>query len=200
MNQQAPVIIAGFIIAAILVGGGVLWYRQHTTTPPPVERSISGTVIPPTKTDCADELDTTCWNTYVNEEHGFELKLAKIFEIDNRQESTFLVYGRNDYYFSIFNVENLNVKDGISRLEARDILGYENVYAIENINLNGQAGAIISGSGSGAYPQGDIIIYFFPNMGGQGKNVAFKLGSIIGGVLDPNIVDKFKKSLESLIL
>lgn len=64
------------------IGIGTWWVSQKSqpvtipapnTNTIPTEPTISGTVIPPTNTDCTDELDTTCWNTYVNEEYGFSV-------------------------------------------------------------------------------------------------------------------------------
>jgi len=86
MNQKTTIIITCFLITSALIGGGVLWYQQITShsTPTPVENTntntqttepvTSGQVIPPTKTDCTDELDTTCWNTYTNKEYRFSFK------------------------------------------------------------------------------------------------------------------------------
>ena len=39
-----------------------------------LETISQGTIILPDKTDCTDELDTECWNTYINRKIGYELK------------------------------------------------------------------------------------------------------------------------------
>ena len=41
--------------------------------------TAQSTIIPPEKTDCEDEMDVECWNTYRNEEWGFEVSFPEKF-------------------------------------------------------------------------------------------------------------------------
>jgi len=92
MNQKTTIIITCFLITSALIGGGVLWYQQtiphstptsvENTNQPTNQPTASGTVTPPTKTDCTDELDTTCWNTYTNKEYGFSFKFPNNWDVN----------------------------------------------------------------------------------------------------------------------
>jgi len=70
------------LIGTVVISIGIWWVNQNNQPPvvtintnqPTNQPTASGTVTPPTKTDCTDELDTTCWSTYVNEEFGFSFK------------------------------------------------------------------------------------------------------------------------------
>src|SRR3989339_1177263 len=71
------------LLAIIVAVGAGLWCQKNSNSGSIVavdkdvditEETTSGEIIPTEKTDCTDELDTACWNTYVNEECGFSFK------------------------------------------------------------------------------------------------------------------------------
>jgi hypothetical protein len=68
--------------------------------------------IPSTKTDCKDELDTACWNTYRNEEYGFEVKIPMDWEIDSTRSRL------NEVVFNVGipSIEAINFEKNIDNL------------------------------------------------------------------------------------
>jgi|GEM_PF-1953375 len=86
--HKTIIFLAVALLGTICIAIGAWWVNQKPhPVPTPVETTnattqtpettTSGQVIPPTKTDCTDELDTECWNTYINTEYGFSFKFPK---------------------------------------------------------------------------------------------------------------------------
>ena len=107
MNQKTLIIIACSIIAIILVGSGVLWYQnsfkpqpsvvENTNTPTqPAEPVTSGQIIPPTKTDCADELVIYNWKTYQNTKYQFQFKYPNILQNVSAYDGSILSLNGNE--------------------------------------------------------------------------------------------------------
>ncbi len=77
MIKKIALIYGLLAIVLVALAGGAAWYFNKPT---PV--AIDDT-IPPTATDCTDELDTRCWQTYRNEEYGFEFKFPAGWEVES---------------------------------------------------------------------------------------------------------------------
>ena len=80
------------LLAIIAAVGAGLWCQKNSNSGSIVavdkdvditEETTSGEIIPTEKTDCVDELDTACWNTYVNKEYGFSFKYPEGWEAKN---------------------------------------------------------------------------------------------------------------------
>ena len=46
----------------------------------PDKNTENGIIIPPEKTDCEDELDVTCWNTFSHQNYDFKLKYPETYK------------------------------------------------------------------------------------------------------------------------
>src|SRR3989339_1485151 len=80
------------LLAIIAAVGAGLWCQKNSNSGSivavdkdmeVVEETTSGEIISTEKTDCTDELDTACWNTYINKEYGFSFKYPEGWEVDD---------------------------------------------------------------------------------------------------------------------
>lgn len=61
----------------------------ETTTSSPETGKTGYEIIEPEKTDCADELDTKCWKTFVNYDYKLQLNYPAEFEYDKFDDSLY---------------------------------------------------------------------------------------------------------------
>ena len=87
MIKKTIIIYGALAFLALLILGGVGWYvktQQPVVIPPPSgEDKATGVVIPPATTNCTDELDVECWQTYRNEQYGFEFRFPGGWRVDD---------------------------------------------------------------------------------------------------------------------
>ena len=150
MKKTLIITIISVIVLA-LIGGGVVWYfkiqKQEPVNPPvtennnPVEErennELTGEVV-----SGGDEIDTSDWLTYRNEEYGFELKYPQGWEIDIYSEAIIRIIPNNinDPYYAPIAI---SIRENKYLLEIRDwfIKNYpkneNDIINFSNINING---------------------------------------------------------------
>ncbi len=67
-------------------------------------------IIPPVKIDCQDELDVSCWNTYRNEECGYQIKYPGNWQVKfaDNQQTPRQVHFISHTKFNFINKEKMN--------------------------------------------------------------------------------------------
>ncbi len=110
-----------------------------TTTSPNISTSTEQ-ITPSTKTDCQDELNTSCWNTYRNEKLGIEFRYPKQWQFAGNQLHSFATpfkeYGVS-FEYGVF--ENPDISSPKEWVDKRDFfqqsqLKEKNLYIAYGIN------------------------------------------------------------------
>ncbi|MFA5075890.1 MAG: hypothetical protein WC480_00505 [Patescibacteria group bacterium] len=150
MNLKTKLIFAVLIFLMLFGLASVVWFIKtaffsgqplavnsiDVNQPTNQSASLSGQIIPPTKTDCADELDTECWNTYRNTKLGITFKFPVLavpyfhyydgnyFECENVDSDYILVpyttlsrgnniFIREAYYYKKYNNQCVKIINSI---------------------------------------------------------------------------------------
>jgi len=133
--MKKSIIIASIIIVLALIGGGVFWYvkqRKKEINPPVVENNnleeeqkgneLQGDVV-----GGGEEIDTSDWLTYRNEEYGFELKYPEKYTSQQRPSygdalnMEFVNKDNNLHISLIISPLTQYIKDAIDRDQQREL-------------------------------------------------------------------------------
>src|SRR3989338_1795235 len=79
MNRKIIITIISLIIL-VLIGGGVVWYLKVYKSAPNQPVTKNGGNATATSTE---EIDTSDWLTYRDEQYGFEVKYPREWDIQN---------------------------------------------------------------------------------------------------------------------
>ncbi len=84
--------ILGIIIVLIIVAGGIYWFSQDQSATPAPADSVT--------------LDTSEWQTYRNEEYGFEFEYPQTYtvKVEDNNKNT-IVFETDQLTFGVFVVE-----------------------------------------------------------------------------------------------
>jgi hypothetical protein len=82
MNKKTIILILVLVIA---VGAGVLWYADNYVKKLVINNNGNGDK---TNGDKTEEIDTSGWQTYRNEEYGFEVKYPEDFDMELPPENS----------------------------------------------------------------------------------------------------------------
>lgn len=99
MTKSAKIILIIVIITILAVLGYILFWP---------EKPVDNGNVPPDDTG----IDTSDWQTYMNEEYGFEVKYPK----------TWTIVENLDSFIPVFDAENQNIKLGFGIFNNQDML------------------------------------------------------------------------------
>ena len=115
MSKKIIISVVAVVILA-LIGGGAVWYFKQSNKPvnPPVTENDPGQNASTT----TENVDTSNWLTYRNEEYGFEFRYPKDFIANESKVATWVtidLFSGNEKKFTISNkpqgVETANFFD-----------------------------------------------------------------------------------------
>ena len=94
MSKKIIISVVAVVILA-LIGGGAVWYFKQSNKPvnPPVTENELGQNASTT----TENVDTSNWLTYRNEEYGFEVKYPKEWNIVNSQYGNGIIFYGEDW-------------------------------------------------------------------------------------------------------
>jgi hypothetical protein len=123
MNKKTIILI---IIIIIVVGAGVLWCASNYIKPSIVDNGKNNEV---------GEIDTSGWQTYKNEEYGFEVKYPEGWTAEKKEK---IKMGTSTDYVIIINPENnsyLNIEKAYSEEVSFNNTTFQQ---LDNIYISGQ--------------------------------------------------------------
>lgn len=95
-------------------------------------------IIKAERTDCKDDLDTSCWQTFKNKKYGFEFMVPEDWEIDDQKKSYAVIVKRKSQKFYLIRI-NLGIIENKENKKMEDLCksdSGEEVLSCENIIIN----------------------------------------------------------------
>lgn len=149
-RKKDKIYLAIFIVVALVVGGFLWWWIKEANQEMSKETEIATSqASKPKEKQKAEEIDTSNWKTYVNEEYGYSLKVPEGWEetkVDDKREMFMKTYKefspqvgiRGEIVIDVFsNQEKLSLSEWIDRNDPTETSFIKSTKEIELGNFKG---------------------------------------------------------------